>query len=162
MEKVGNVVIGQEPIKFVGVTEVVIPATTGKQPLLSYGFSFSTEEGPPLSEWGAAAIEGPTPEMKAVIFDVQSNASIARIYAAFSGDPSRWCLTRNQIGEFLSRNPSLVRHGAPFFLLFRNNGGFFVAKALLDGEDRIAIHIIRFTDERGWLGRNGIRVIIPG
>lgn len=153
-----------EPLAMVAtrIVSVVIRATDGRKTLLKYGFEFDFENGNGirLSDWGADVVDTPTITTIAAVFEFRENMTVAQMFHKFPG-LRRHCLTKNQIGEFLWYRRDLVRYDAPIFFILRNNGDFFIVKAILVHEARVKFSILRFEDERMWLGRLRPRLIIP-
>lgn len=161
MERVeSSTATGESSVIISAIASVVIAAVDGEKTLLKFGFEFDYNGGPHLSDWGADIADKPTKETKAIVFEFEDNLTFARMSGLFSHDLSALCFTKNQIGVLLESNPFLVRCDAPLFFLFRNNGHFFVVKAL--AADTTRIKIFRFEDRCEWLGRLKPRLVIPG
>lgn len=138
-----------------------IGAVDGRKTLLNYGFDFDFEAGIRLNEWGADKIDMPTDVTGAIIVNFQRNMTLAEMFRPFN-DLHTQAFTKNQIGEFLEHNKHFVRPDGPIFFLLRNNGNFFVAKAILIDGAKVRFKIFRFDDDQIWLGSLKPRLVIPG
>ena len=152
--------MGEQPITISLVASAVINAVSGRKKLLDYGFAFDFN-GPHLKEWGADMTDAPTEEMRVLVFEFRNNLTFAKMFKAVP-DLRALFFTKNQIGDFLENNASLLRLNAPLFFPLRYNGSFFVVKASLTDANKIRIRVLRFDDECGWLGIAKPRLVVPG
>ncbi|MEI6479381.1 MAG: hypothetical protein WCO21_00935 [bacterium] len=127
--------------------------------VLQYGLDYELERCPPLTEWGAATEDQVTSKVavEVVEFGEDQNMSFKDMFRSL--DLSAVCLTKSQIAELITKEPGLLRPDAPLFALFRHNGKFFVTKAV--SAEVIRLVVLRFEDDRGWIGRLKPRVILP-
>ena len=139
----------------------IIDAVNGRRTLLKYWFEFDHNGGPHLSEWGEDVADKPTGETRTVVLEYGENLTFAGMFRMLARDLSSLCLTKNQIGEFLECHNSFLRRDAPAFLLFKNNGHFFIVKAVRVGIVSVRIKIFHFEDLCEWLGRLSPRIIVP-
>lgn len=113
-------------------------------------------------DWDAEEVGGPTGETKAVVYEMQEDATFKQMFDSLSTDTKRLCLSKRQIKKFVWKHRKHLRTGGfATFFLFEEDGEFFVAFVhfLVDG--RLLVDVDQFEHDLVWSADYRLRVVVP-
>lgn len=142
-------------------TAITIAPCDGTQILAQAKKTFPSGIDSDFKNWGLDKPGKPTAETAVQVYELEKNATFAKMFGSLGNDLDKLCLTQNQIKTFCENHSRFLRtDGYGTFFLFKEDEQFFVASVSVFSSGPY-VYVRRFEDDCTWGADGARRVVVP-